>query len=269
MLNTMDFVSVAAIQLTSTSNPKENYRKVSHYVQKAAEAQCRLVVLPEHWNWLGKPSEKPKVAEKIDGASIQFIRDLAKKFQLFIVAGSIAEANGKKPPFNTSVLVYPTGELSKPYRKVHLFDSKVAGGHQESKFTTAGSEVVIENIGWGTIGFSICYDVRFPELFRGLAAQGATILVIPSNFTAATGPPHWEILVRARAIENQCFVIAADQTGLTGAGWEAHGHSMIVDPWGEILAMAGKEEGMITARLDLNKVGEIRNQMPVHSHRKL
>lgn len=265
----MEPVSVAAIQLTSTSNKKENYQKAAHYIQKAAEARCRLVVLPEHWDWLGKTEEKQKIAESMEGSSIQFIAELAKKFQIFIVAGSIAEANGNNPPFNSSALIHPTGEIGKPYRKIHLFDAQVAKGHRESEQTTAGSEVVVENIGWATLGFSICYDVRFPELFRKMAVQGADLFLLPSNFTAETGPPHWETLVRARAIENQCFVIASDQTGMTGAGWEAHGHSMIVDPWGEILAIAGKEEGIITAKLDFEKLREIRAQMPVQRHRKI
>lgn len=266
----MESISVAAIQLTSSSDKKENYQKVAHYIQKAVEAQCRLAVLPEHWEWLGKAEEKQKIAENLTGPSIQFITELAKKYQMFIVSGSIAEANGRNPPFNTSVIVHPNGEVGKPYRKIHLFDAKVAKGHCESSHTTCGGEIVAENIGWATIGFSICYDVRFPELYRNLACdKGANLFVIPSNFTAVTGPPHWEVLVRARAIENQCFVIAADQTGMTGAGWKAHGHSMIVDPWGDVLAMAGREEGLITARLDFEKLNDVRKQMPVHTHRKL
>lgn len=262
-------IPVAAVQLTSTSDKKENYKKAAHYVQKAAEAGVRLVVLPEHWDWLGKSEDKKKIAEPLEGQSIRFLTDLAKKYQLFIVAGSIAEANGKNPPFNTSVVIHPGGEKSKPYRKMHLFDTDVGEGHRESQFTSAGSEVVVENLGWATVGFSICYDVRFPELFRQLAKQGADILIVASNFTAVTGPPHWEVLVRARAIENQCFVIASDQTGMTGAGWEAHGHSMIVDPWGEILSIAGREEGLITAKLDLDKLADIRAKMPVQRHRKI
>lgn len=265
----MDAITVAAIQLTSTSNKKENYQKVAHYVQKAAEGQCRLVVLPEHWEWLGKSEEKQKIAEPINGSSLQFIAELAKKYQIFIVAGSIAEANGAKPPFNTSVLVHPNGELGKPYRKIHLFDTKIGKGHCESQTTSPGSEVVVENIGWALLGFSICYDIRFPELYRKMATDGANLFVVPANFTAVTGPPHWEMLLRARAIENQCFLIAADQTGMTGAGWEAHGHSMIINPWGEIMKMAGREEGFITAKIDFKKMQEVRQQMPVHAHRKL
>lgn len=265
----MDAILAACIQLTSTSNKKENYQKVAHFVQKAAESQSRLIVLPEHWNWLGPPEKKKAQAEALEGQSVQLLQRLAKEYQCSIVGGSIAETNGKMPPFNTGVVIFPDGSLGKPYRKIHLFDADVQGGHRESKQTSAGSEAVVENLGFASLGWSICYDVRFPELFRELASQGAAILAIPSNFTAATGPPHWEILVRARAIENQCFVLAADQTGLTGAGWEAHGHSMIVDPWGEVLAVAGKEEGVLLAKLDLEKLREVRTKMPVHSHRKL
>lgn len=260
---------VAAIQITTTSDKKENYQKVEHYIRQAFEQKAKLVVLPEHWGWLGPDEAKPKMSEPIDGPSIQFVRNLAKTFQCWIVAGSLTEANGKKPPFNAGVVIHPDGSLGKPYRKIHLFDAEVQHGHKESDHVTAGTEVVVENLGWSTLGYSICYDVRFPELYRQLAAQGATLFVVPSNFTAVTGPPHWEILMRARAIENQCFVIAADQTGVTGAGWEAHGHSMIVGPWGEILAMAGREEGIITAQLDLNQLTEVRKKMPVHAHCRL
>lgn len=265
----MESIIAAAIQLTSSSKKEENYKKVDHFVRKAIEHRARLIVLPEHWDWLGRSEQKQEVAEPIEGPSIQFIQRLATTYQCWIVAGSITEANGKKPPFNAGMVVYPDGSLGKTYRKIHLFDAKVQKGHKESEHVSAGSEIVVENLGWGTLGYSICYDVRFPELYRELTRQGATLLVIPSNFTAYTGAPHWEVLVRARAIENQCFVIAADQTGLTGAGWEAHGHSMIVDPWGEILVMAGQEEGIITAELKLIQLSEVRGKMPVQAHRKL
>lgn len=265
----MDSILAAAVQLTSSSDKKENYQKAAHYIQKAAEAACRLVVLPEHWEWLGPPEQKREAAEPIKGPSIQWVQKLAKQHQCWIAAGSITEVNGKKPPYNAGVVIHPDGTIGKPYRKIHLFDAQVQHGHRESEHVSPGSEIVVENLGWGRLGYSICYDVRFPELYRQLAAKGAELLVIPSNFTAVTGPPHWEVLVRARAIENQCFVIAADQTGMTGAGWEAHGHSMIVDPWGEVLAMAGREEGIITAQLDLNKLTEVRKKMPVHAHRRL
>lgn len=260
---------VAAIQITTSANKKENYQKVEHFVRLVSEQKAELIVLPEHWNWLGPDEAKPQMAEPIDGPSIQFVQQLAKSYQCWIVAGSIAESNGSRPPFNTGVVIYPDGTVGKPYRKMHLFDALVQHGHKESDRVSAGTEVVVENLGWSILGYSICYDVRFPELYRQLALQGVTLFVVPSNFTAVTGPPHWEVLVRARAIENQCFVIAADQTGVTGVGWEAHGHSMIVDPWGEILTMAEKGEGIITAKLNLDQLTEVRKKMPVHAHRRL
>ena len=260
---------VAAVQISSTSDKGENYKKAECFIQEACGKGARFLVLPEHFNWLGKSSEKMTHAETLKGPTIQFVQDLAKKYACWIVAGSIAEANGDKPPFNTSVIIHPDGSLGKSYRKMHLFDAQVAQGHKESHFTSGGTEVVVEDLGWAKVGLAICYDVRFPELFRQMASKGAGVFTLPSNFTAVTGAPHWEVLVRARAIENQCFVIAADQTGITGAGWEAHGHSMIVDPWGEILAEAKKEEGVIIAELNLKRLSEIRTQMPVHSHRRL
>lgn len=262
------FIAVA-IQMTAVSDKKKNQRKVAQYLQMASELRAKLVVLPECWNWLGTPAGKKAAAEPICGPSIQFLQNLAKLYQFSIVGGSIAEANGDKPPYNTTVMIHEDGSLGRIYRKIHLFDAAVGGGHKESDTTTPGNEVVAEDFGWGTVGLSICYDVRFPELFRQLSSMGANLLAVPANFTAFTGAPHWEVLLRARAVENQCFVIASDQTGLTGAGWEAHGHSMIVDPWGNILAMAGREEGIITAEINLDRVKEIRTQMPVHSHRKL
>lgn len=260
---------VAAIQMTSGSVKGENYGKAALFVEEAARKGAQLVLLPEHWEWLGPASKKQSIAEPVAGPSIQFVQGLAKSHRCTIIAGSISEANGDNPPYNTTVVVHADGSLGKIYRKIHLFDTEVAGGHKESDYTSAGHEVVVESLDWGTVGLSICYDVRFPELYRELTKRGALLLAIPSNFTAVTGAPHWEVLVRARAIENQCFVIAAGQTGVTGAGWEAHGHSMIVDPWGEILAFAGKEEGIIYAEIDLDRVKEIRAKMPLHAHRNL
>ncbi len=280
----------AAIQMTSGSDKNENYKKVVRFTEEAASKKAELLVLPEHWNWLGPSAEKQKTAESLDGPSLKVISDLAKKYRCHFVAGSIGEKNEDKPPYNTAVIVHADGSLGKAYRKIHLFDTEVAGGHKESATVSAGNEVVVERIkspsplepvlseveggegclsagsvaeGEGfNIGLSICYDIRFPELYRKMGKAGATLFAFPSNFTAITGVAHWEILVRARAIENQCFIVAADQTGMTGAGWEAHGHSMIVDPWGEILASLGKGEGVITAELDFSKLDTVRKQMP-------
>lgn len=255
--------------MCSGSIKEENYKKAACYVAEAARKKAKLTVLPEHWDWLGKTAEKRNAAEKIEGPSIRLIQDLAVRHQCEIIAGSILEANGNQSPYNTSVMVHEDGSLGKSYRKIHLFDTLAVGGHKESESTTPGDKAVVENFKWGSVGLSICYDLRFSELYRKLVSMGATILTIPANFTAPTGMAHWESLIRARAIENQCFVIAAGQTGITGTGWEAHGHSMIVSPWGEVLAIAGKEEGISTAELNLDQVKEIRAQMPVQSHRKV
>ena len=267
---------VAAIQMTSGSDKQKNWEKAARFAAEAAAKKAELIVLPEHWDWLGPVADKKAMAEGLEGPSLHFIRELAKKYHCYFVAGSIGEKNGDKPPYNTSVLICPDGKLGKAYRKIHLFDTLVAGGHKESDVVSAGGEIMtpspIEGEGRGegcNVGIAICYDLRFPELFQKMSQQGADLFVLPSNFTAVTGVAHWEVLVRARAIENQCFLIACDQTGMTGAGWEAHGHSMIVDPWGEILAGLGKEEGVITAVLDFSKLAEIRQKMPVFSHRKL
>lgn len=262
-------VKIAAIQITTVSDKETNYKKARHYVQKGMEQGVEFFLLPEHWEWLGKPEDKREAAESAEGPSIRFLQKLAKEYNVIIVAGSITEKNGKKGPYNTCVVVHSDGTLGKKYRKIHLFDTDLPGHTKESDFTSAGSEVVMEDFGWGRLGLTICYDVRFPELYQQLSDKGADLIAVPSNFTAVTGPPHWEVLLRARAIENQCFVIAADQTGMTGTGWEAHGHSMIIDPWGEILAIAGREEGMITADIDFSKMGSVRTRMPVLKHRRL
>lgn len=259
----MDSILVSAIQMTSVSDKEANRKKVAHFVEKACKQKAKLIVLPEHWNWLGKSLEKKGSVEQADGESFQFLKKLAKQHQCAIIAGSINEKNGDKLPYNSSCLIRPDGNLGKIYRKIHLFDSNLPGHLKESDFTSAGHELVVEDCGWCKIGFSICYDIRFPELYRKLADRGAQILAIPSNFTSETGLSHWEVLVRARAIENQCFVIAADQTGVTGAGWEAHGHSMIVDPWGKILAMAQKEETALLAELKLDLLLEVRKKIPI------
>ena len=269
-------MKAAAVQITAGPSKEDNTRKIEEWIAKAAEQKATLIVLPEHWNWCGQAPDKKTQAETMTGPSIRRIQELAKKYQCVIVAGSMAEANGDKPPFNTSVVVHADGRLGKPYRKIHLFDAAVGMGHRESAHTTAGSEIVVEPIipsplagegqGEGVdIGLAICFDLRFPELFQKMASMGANLMALPSNFTAVTGPPHWEILVRARAIENQCFVIAADQTGTPGNGQPSHGHSMIVDPWGDVLAKLGKEEGIIVADLDFGKLKEIRRKMPVTS----
>lgn len=265
----MSVIVAAAIQITSASDKKENYKKVAHYFDQAVASKATLVVLPEHWEWLGNPKEKRGSAETKEGPSIQFLQTLVRQHPCTIIGGSIIEENGENPPFNTTVVVHRDGTLGKVYRKIHLFDTDLPGYDKESDHTSAGKEVVVEAFDWGMVGLSICYDVRFPELYRQLAHKGAHILVAPSNFTAVTGPPHWEILLRARAIENQCFMVAADQTGMTGAGWEAHGHSMIIDPWGDVLASAGHEEGIVVAELKLDRLREIRGKMPVYRHRKL
>lgn len=260
----------AAVQMCSSFRKEENYAKVAKWVAKACEKGARAVVLPEHWHWLGAVGAKPAIAENVNGPSIRFVRDLARKYGCLIVAGSIAEKRGRgEPPYNTAVTVYPDGTVGSPYRKIHLFDAKAGRSHRESETTSAGSRIVIENLPKGKLGLAICYDLRFPELFQVMAKRGVEIFALPANFTAVTGPPHWEVLVRSRAIENQCYVVAADQTGITGAGWEAHGHSMIVDPWGAVLARAGRREGVITAELDFHKLQDIRKRMPVQAHRKL
>ena len=266
--------TVAVVQLEAGISKKGNFEKINTFLERVAKEKPNLIVLPEHWNWCGSPLERKNHSEDLIGSSNQFLQGLAKKYQCTILSGSISEKHPQGlPPFNTSLLIFSDGRFGKPYRKIHLFDAEVGVGHRESETTTAGSEVVVDEIIFGKekikVGLSVCYDLRFPELYRKLSFAGAEILFVPANFTAVTGPPHWGVLARARAIENQCFVVAVGQTGKPGNYSESHGHSMVIDPWGEVLVEMKKEEGVAVAHLDFDKLHQVRQKMPVGKHRKI
>jgi predicted amidohydrolase len=237
----------------------------------AAADGARLIVLPEKWTAMGSEEDLRLAAQTLDGAAIQWARAIARELGVELVAGSILErVPGQEKPANTSVHVDQLGEIRAVYRKVHMFDVEV-GGHvyHESELEQPGDEVVMSQTADGVeLGMSICYDLRFPELYRILAVRGARVVALPAAFTLATTREHWEVLVRARAIENQAFVIAANQVGEHPAHQHSGGRSMIVDPWGVVLAQAPDSPGHIVADLDLEHQREIRTRLPSLANRR-
>ena len=264
----------AACQMRSTGDGAGNLRQAEELVRAAAARGATFVATPENTNYLGPHGEKVRLAETLDGPTCLLFSRLARELSIHLLLGSF---NEKSPAegccFNTSVLFGPDGSRLAAYRKIHLFDVDVPGGvsFRESATVAPGTDVVVAGTAFGAVGLSICYDLRFGELYRALIARGASLLTVPSAFTAVTGRAHWEVLVRARAIESQAFVVAPGQHGEHGdAGLrESHGHSMIVDPWGRILAEAADGIGIAMADLDLAEVARVRTAIPIATHRRL
>lgn len=260
-----------AVQLSSTEDTDRNLETADRLVRVAASRGAELVVLPEKWSALGRSEPMRAAAEPLEGRFVTWARDLARELAIELIAGSILErVEGGGKAANTSVHVGPDGELRAVYRKLHMFDVEVDGRrYSESAHEQPGEELVVSRLSAGPrVGLSVCYDVRFPELYRALVAAGAEILSIPSAFTLATTRDHWEILLRARAIENQCFVIAANQIGEHAPGMRSGGRSMVVDPWGLVLACAPDSECAIVAELDLDRLREVRRRLPALEHRR-
>jgi deaminated glutathione amidase len=263
----------AAVQLNSTDDADRNLEVAARLVAEAAANGAELVVLPEKWNLLGPGELLAERAEPLeDGRAIDAAKGWAREHGLTLVAGSVGERlPGSDRIANTSVLIDPEGEIVARYRKVHMFDVDVGGvTYRESEHELAGEEPVVADAdALGTrIGLTVCYDLRFPELYRLLALSDASIVTIPSAFTAVTGEPHWEILVRARAIENQLFVIAAGQSGAAPPHYDSWGHSMIADPWGRVLAVLEQGEGIAVADLDMDVLADVRARLPSLANRR-
>ena len=261
----------AAVQLTSTPDRDRNLATADRLTREAAAAGAELVVLPEKWPVLGAPEDIVAGAEPIDGPALQWAAATARELGIDLVAGSIAErVTGADRGSNTSVHFGPDGEEKAVYRKVHMFDVEVGGTtYRESENEAPGEELVVTETAQGVeLGMSICYDLRFPELYRILAVRGARILLVPAAFTLATTREHWEVLLRARAIEDQAFVIAANQVGEHAKGYRSGGRSMIVDPWGLVLAQAPDKETFVLAELDLERQAEIRRTLPSLANRR-
>jgi deaminated glutathione amidase len=264
-------VRVAAVQLNSTEDTEANLDTADRLVREAATLGASLVVLPEKWSVLGTPEQMAAGAQTLHGRCITWARDVAAELEIDLVAGSIVEQVAEQEKrSNTSVHVAPSGEIRAVYRKLHMFDVEVDGvTYAESREEAPGEEVVVSELADGTgLGMSVCYDVRFPELYRALVSRGVEVIVIPSAFTLATTRDHWEVLVRARAIENQCFVIAPNQIGAHPPGNRSGGRSLIVDPWGLVLATAPDVETVIVADLDFENLEDVRRRLPVLAHRR-
>jgi predicted amidohydrolase len=263
-------VRVAAVQLNSNGDKDRNLAAAERLVRAAAADGAEFVALPEKWNLLGDGEELVAGAEPLDGPSLNAARGWASDLGVHLVAGSISErgAEGEKAS-NTSVLIGPKGEDLAVYRKIHMFDVDAGGvSYRESEFEQPGSEPVVAPVGDLTAGLTVCYDLRFPELFRILALRGARLIAVPSAFTLATGRDHWEVLLRARAIENQLFVLAPNQIGEAAPHYISFGRSLIVDPWGVVLATAPDEECFVAADLDFAAQERVRASLPSLANRQ-
>lgn len=259
----------AVVQINSGQDRSRNLEVARDLVAAAASDGADLVVLPEKWSLLGDGEALTEGAEPLDGEAITAARKWAAEHGVHLLAGSFTESSAEGLPTNTSVLVSPDGSIQAEYRKLHMFDVEAGGvEYRESDHEQAGDEIALADAGGLRIGLTVCYDLRFPELFRALLDQGATAFTVPSAFTAATGRDHWEPLLRARAIENQAFVLAANQTGTADPSFDSWGHSMIVGPWGEILAEVGSGEGFASSDLDLEDQREVRRRLPAIDHRR-
>ena len=267
----------AALQMTSGPDRDANERRALELVSAAADRGARLIGLPEVWEHIGPAAAKQAFAGPLEGRQLAPLRDLAARRGVWLLAGSISEKADAGRTYNTSALIGPDGRIAASYRKIHLFDVDIPDGarYRESEAVASGEAAppVVELTGLGLrLGLAICYDVRFPELFRKLADARADILAVPAAFTAYTGKAHWEILLRARAIENQAFVFAPAQVGQIGPPSEnriAYGHALIVDPWGAVLADAGGEaQGMALAQLDPARLHQVRRDLPALGHRR-
>ncbi|BAY08138.1 carbon-nitrogen hydrolase family protein [Calothrix sp. NIES-2098] len=262
----------AAIQLTSVPDLYKNLAKAEELIELAVGRGAELVGLPENFSFMGEEKDKLAQAEAIARESERFLKKMAQRFQVTILGGSfpvLVENTGKF--YNTTVLIDPSGQEVSRYYKVHLFDVNVPDGntYQESSTVMAGTQLppVYFSEKLGNLGLSICYDVRFPELYRHLADKGADVIFVPAAFTAFTGKDHWQTLLQARAIENTCYVIAPAQTGTHYARRQTHGHAMIIDPWGVILADAGEQPGIAIAEIKPSRLEQVRRQMPSLQHR--
>lgn len=258
--------------MATGSDKVANLDRAESLVREASSRGTKLVVLPEVFAWRGPREGEAEHAESIPGPTTERLSAIARALGIHLQAGSISERiAGERRCYNTALLFAPNGEIAGRYRKIHLFDVEIPGqvSARESQGRRHGAETVLVRTEIGAIGLSVCYDLRFPELYRRLVRGGAEILCVPSAFTFPTGAAHWEPLLRARAIENQCYVIAPDQCGSSPNGYRDYGNSMIVDPWGAVLARAGDGEGVIVAEIRLDYLARVRQELPCLAHTRL
>ncbi len=269
-----DVLEAAVLQLNSQGDVPENLALVDRLAGEAAASGAKLVVLPENFAFMGPEADKRRIAEALDDPSAPIqaaLRKIAARDGVTLIAGGFPEKSpDAERPYNTSLVVEPGGRALARYRKIHLFDVEL--GHEsyrESAATSGGSEVVTVALGGFHVGLSICYDLRFPELYRRLVDAGAEVLTVPAAFTLNTGKEHWHVLLRARAIESQCYVLAAAQWGAHPQGRQTYGHALIADPWGTVIAEASDRIGFVRARLERAFLEQVRARVPSLCHRRL
>jgi predicted amidohydrolase len=263
---------LAAVQMTSGPDKAKNLDIAVRLVRQAAGAGASLVGLPETWNWLGREEDRPGAAESLSGPSLSTLAELARELSVTLLAGSVLEVGAPQGRlFNTSVLLGPAGDPLAIYRKIHLFDVELQDGatYRESAAVAPGEQVVVADTRLGRVGLSICYDLRFPELYRRLSQDGARLLTVPSAFTLTTGKDHWEVLLRARAIENQSYVLAPAQWGKHSERRQTYGQALIADPWGLVTARCSDGEGVALAPFDSALIERVRRDLPALRHRRL
>jgi predicted amidohydrolase len=263
---------VGVVQMTSTSDAERNLATAEGLVERAAARGATFVALPENFGFLRSEGEPVPGAQPVDGPWVQRMATLARRLEVTLLLGSIPERiEGSPLIHNTSVLLGPAGDTLATYRKIHLFDIDLPGMEhlKESKRVRPGREVVVAQTLLGPVGLSVCYDLRFPELYRELTRRGARILCVPSAFTEHTGRAHWELLLRARAVENLAWVLAPAQVGHHGGGRASWGHAMIVDPWGTVVAQVAEGEAVALAEVDLGRQQRLRAELPALTHARL
>jgi deaminated glutathione amidase len=268
-----DELVVAALQLSCQADVAENLVTARRLLEQAKRRGAELALLPENFAFFGPEAEKRGVAEPLATGRIPTaLRELARELGMYVAGGGFPEHSGDAlRPHNTLLLVGPDGRDVASYRKIHLFDVELGSGgsYSESAATAAGSSVVVADVAGFRVGLSICYDLRFPELYRALSEQGAEVMLVPAAFTLHTGKDHWHVLLRARAIEAQSFVVAAGQYGQHPGGRHTYGHSLVVDPWGTVIAEASDGVGVVTATLERSRLEAVRRSLPSLRHRRL
>ncbi|MEM7556569.1 MAG: carbon-nitrogen hydrolase family protein [Cyanobacteria bacterium P01_A01_bin.84] len=263
---------VAAIQMTSVPNLEKNLAQAEELIDLAVRQGSELVGLPENFPFMGEDEEKLAQAETIARETEKFLKTMAQRYQITILGGGFpVPVPDKGKVYNRALLVDSRGQELARYDKVHLFDVNVPDGntYQESNTVIPGGDrsPVYHSQNLGNLGLSVCYDVRFPELYRDMSKQGVDVIFVPAAFTAFTGKDHWQVLLQARAIENTCYAIAPAQTGLNYHRRQTHGHAMIIDPWGIVLADAGDKPGVAIAEINSSRLDQVRRQMPSLKHR--
>ena len=265
---------VAVVQMTSTDDVARNLCEAQRWVRAAAELGAELISLPENFAYLRREGLPVASTQGLDGEIVETVRGLARELGVWLIGGSFPESiEGDARCYNTCVVASPDGAIVATYRKIHLFDvdlrSRGGAAFAESEVFAPGKDVVVAPTPFGGIGLSICYDLRFPELYRAHAARGARLLAVPSAFAPETGKDHWELLLRARAIENQAFVLAAAQCGQNAPDRASYGRSLIADPWGTVLAQAPDRPCVVAAECDFEAQDRVRTALPALRHRRL